>query len=1235
MGRKRIGLEIITMIIKSKKLNLSKFRCFIAIIIATIFSPLLLADDVEVYQGKAIGIRQNVIFAIDTSRSMTIWEEEPAIYDSNIQYSDADNGFDPDRYYYSTNSDADSSTLGLSNNYFHPNALVCQGTANILDEYGTVSDQFLRWDTNRNRWEAPSNNVGLGLGSLSTSAIIECLDDAGDHPWDKYTNPYSNGSQYVSRRFFTESSRRVDRARVAAYYQLWDSPIRRVFSGNYLNYQRTVGQSNNPNTRATRISITQDAVKHVINTINGIRIGLMRFSANNEGGFVDLAVEEIENIRDVFVDKVNSYFAWGGTPLSETYYEAALYLRGGTINYGRYSKSIEKNSEDVVLIRNSVHGMVEGPSSQLHYENTVSTNSARTSPGGSTYLSPILNACQSDNSIVLFTDGAPSVDDQSNSAIRHLIKDITFVNDPNAELKLINNCSGNGGCADELAYYLYNYDQNSTLPGVQRIRTHVVGGFLDATDASSVAGEKLMKSIAKHGGGQYFPADSYETIVSALEKTIGSVADIPATFVAPAISANSYNSLEHLDELYYAMFEPSGSAKWQGNLKAYRLSGDGTIRDSKGNNAVNSDGEFDHNSRSFWTDSSLKDGSKVTLGGAASLLTANKNIFTHLIDSNAPNLTYTPLSETLTTSSITKSMLGLNNNTSVAEHEAVINWANRIDSLDSAATRREMEDPLHSRPVVINYKSEKDTDGNIIHDSAVFVATNSGYLHGFKADKHSFEEYFSFIPKELLPNLAAYKNGATVADKVYGLDGPITYWHQDINQNAIVDSGEKVLLFVGMRRGGRNYYALDVSNPRSPKFAWQITGGSSKFANVGQTWSEMTLAKVPWEGGYRIVLLFGGGYDSAEDDRSSAGGHSMGNSIYMVDAESGELLWQASNSSAELLHSDMASSFVSNIRPVDYDGDNITDFFYAADVGGKVWRFDINKKTTAGSDFAKGGVIFNANGDSGSSYKRFYYTPSIAYSVANGEGHLTLALGSGFRAHPLQISQADSLYILKDYDIITTPKSYTEITPSLLASIGQTSSREKMKRGWQYQLTGQSEKVLSKALTTNGSIYFTTFEPSITGSDPTSCQAGAGVGRGYILNLTGGSIDPTDSSSGDPDGSGGTDGSGGADGSTGTGTGSSGSGGGGGGGGTAPKVPVIEDVITFKTPIPPADPESFLTTNTGDKAFCEKNDGHESCREKDKDDCESSGAVILSGTEAIGGAVSRCELIKKVYWREN
>ncbi len=1137
------------------------------------FSNISSADDVEIYQGKAIGVRQNTVFAIDTSRSMSKWEEEVSPYNRNTRYPD-DNGFDPDLFYYST---SDNSTLPVSEakkRYFHPDALVCRDAKSRIEQYGTLRDNFLRRDPGRKRWELPQSDIGLGLGSTNTNAYIECQSDAGYHPYYYYINPNRSNTAYVT--YYN-----VDRNR---YSRLWQNPIRRISSGNYLNYQRTQGSADNPGVKATRLSLTQDAVKHVINTINGIRIGLMRFSSNNEGGFVDIAVDDIENVRSQFSNKVDSYFAWGGTPLSETYFEAARYLKGQSLNYGNYSSSVVPKHDNVQLVRNSTHGMVEGPSSELTSNSTLSTNDSRTSSGSGYYSSPITNSCQSDSSIILFTDGAPSVDTSSNSAIQSLIRYIDFPNDPNAELQLSKNCSGNGGCADELAYYLYNYDQNPDLPGIQRIRTHVVGGFLDATDPDSVAGEKLMKSIAKHGEGQYLAADSYETLVKALEATVGSVADTPATFVAPAISANSYNSLEHLDELYFAMFEPSGSAKWRGNLKSYRLSADGTIRDSKGDKAISSNGLFDPSSRSYWTDPSIRDGAKVTLGGAASLLTSQDKTLTHL--SNSKN---TLLTDTLSTANITKSMLAVASDTSTAEHEAIINWANRVDEADPAASRREMEDPLHSRPVVISYKSEKDSTGKITHDSAVFISTNSGFLHAFKADKNNFESYFSYIPKELLPNLAAYKNGASVADKIYGLDGAITYWHQDKNQNAIVDSGEKVLLYVGMRRGGRNYYAIDVSDPKNPKYAWQITGNSGDFQNLGQTWSEMTLAKVPWQGSHKVVLLFGGGYDPIEDNRTSFGSHSSGNSVYMVDALTGELLWQASKSGADLDLADMESSIVSNVRTVDFNGDRISDYFFISDVGGKIWRFDINESTSSANDFAQAGVIFDANGDPSSNYQRFYNSPSIAYHKGKGQAYLTVAIGSGYRAHPLEDTPADTFYILKDYDISTKPAFYSAITPNLLATLGTPSSDQEIQRGWRLLLPGDSEKVLAKALTTNNSIYFTTFEPAIAASSPSSCKAGAGLGRGYEIKL------PKD-----------------------------------------PKAPpeILTPVI-FDPPTIPPPPEVFLTTKSGDEEFCKDNPTHESCTEDKPDDCETAGAVILSGTEAIGGGISRCALLKKNYWREN
>lgn len=208
----------------------------------------------------------------------------------------------------------------------------------------------------------------------------------------------------------------------------------------------------------------------------------------------------------------------------------------------------------------------------------------------------------------------------------------------------------------------------------------------------------------------------------------------------------------------------------------------------------------------------------------------------------------------------------------------MIDWANRKSSVTEDGIRREMEDPIHSRPLVVSYNTH-DSNGEKIQQGVVFVGTNSGYLHAFKADKKQFKNYFSYIPKELLNNIPSYVDGENLLDKTYGIDGPMNYWHMDINRNGQldIDQGEKMYLFFGLRRGGRQYYALDITNPDKPKYAWQINGGEGGYENLGQTWSNLVLAKVPWNGEEKVVLLAGGGYDPAEDDQVKRTEHSMGN----------------------------------------------------------------------------------------------------------------------------------------------------------------------------------------------------------------------------------------------------------------------------------------------------------------------------------------------------------------------
>ena len=135
-------------------------------------------------------------------------------------------------------------------------------------------------------------------------------------------------------------------------------------------------------------------------------------------------------------------------------------------------------------------------------------------------------------------------------------------------------------------------------------------------------------------------------------------------------------------------------------------------------------------------------------------------------------------------------------------------------------------------------------------------------------DTETGEEQFAFVPGELLKNHYEFYSNDTSFERPYGLDGPLSVWRDDANDNLIVDAGDSAFLFVGMRRGGNSFYALDVSNPDNPKLAWTITGGengSAGFESMGQSWSRLTPVKMFINGSEKDVLIFGGGYDTVQD----------------------------------------------------------------------------------------------------------------------------------------------------------------------------------------------------------------------------------------------------------------------------------------------------------------------------------------------------------------------------------
>ena len=141
-------------------------------------------------------------------------------------------------------------------------------------------------------------------------------------------------------------------------------------------------------------------------------------------------------------------------------------------------------------------------------------------------------------------------------------------------------------------------------------------------------------------------------------------------------------------------------------------------------------------------------------------------------------------------------------------------------------------------------------------------------------------------------------------------------------------------------------YALNVDDPANPIFLWKKT--EVDIPELGYTWSAPKAARV--RGYANPVLIFGGGYDNAEDSEPPLT-NTMGRGIFILDATNGTVVWQASYSGSggttcagtNCALSGMTHSIPADVTLVnrDFDTNGYIDRIYAADMGGNIWRVDL------------------------------------------------------------------------------------------------------------------------------------------------------------------------------------------------------------------------------------------------------------------------------------------------------
>ena len=730
---------------------------------------------------------------------------------------------------------------------------------------------------------------------------------------------------------------------------------------------------------------------------------------------------------------------------------------------------------------------------------------------GGRYVGAPGNGCGR-NHIVFVANGGPGevTDNEARALLAGVGGDTTPLS---YQSSLIAN-SDQGNWADEYARFLRNADV-SGMEGTQSITTHAIAVTGAPSDGLY---PNFIRAIANQGGGQYYSASNVTELTKFLLNIFNSIQSVNSVFASASlpISVNAQGSYKN--QVFVGVFRPDPNARprWVGNLKQYKIGYDRATNalqlvDSLGDPALNSaTGFFRPSAVSFWTrdsqfwindpkgtpegPSDLPDGEVVEKGGVAQSI---RTLF--LTDQSSRNV-YTcigcPAGTTLSAAAterfvsgngaITATKLGAANPT---EREALIDWIrgqdNRADELGpggTASVRPSVHgDVLHSRPAVVDYGGTRGT--------VVFYGGNDGTLRaidGNQTGDTAGQELWAFVPEEFLGRFKRLRDNtpevrfpatplaAIAIPRDYFVDGPVTV-HQKLAADGSIES---VTIYVGMRRGGRFFYAFDVTNPVAPRLLWRKS--NLAIAVLGQTWSEPRIARL--RGHPNPVLVMGAGYDPAAEDALVAGATTMGNAVLVLDAGTGELLRQ--------LNTDR--SVPASVTLLDADFDGSVDRAYAADTGGNVYRIDF--ETTAGSA-SPGDWSIQKFASLGSSTRKFFYGPDVVQTNL----FTAVMLGSGNRERPLQTVSDDRFYTLFDYRVQKGAGSASPIGSEGLVPYSDTFTMTATVAGCYLPMDTSGEKVVTTAVTTGGNTYFSTSRP--TPPAPNTCSTNLGIAKGYRVPL--------------------------------------------------------------------------------------------------------------------------------------
>lgn len=410
---------------------------------------------------------------------------------------------------------------------------------------------------------------------------------------------------------------------------------------------------------------------------------------------------------------------------------------------------------------------------------------------------------------------------------------------------------------------------------------------------------------AVNSRGGFFSAAEPDVFANELAEALQVIAN-ESKSSASSVAANS-TRLDSGTLVYQASFN---SLEWSGRIQAFSLNSDGTLKNTvwdTNNNAIPAHGL--------------------------------RNVFTAVGDPGAITTSSVAFTAAQWGSLTANQQTALRDGGSVDTGKARINWLRGDQSKEGTSFRQRSEilgDIINSDPFFVGavedfgYAKLSGAEGSSYpsflnskssRTPMIYVGANDGMLHGFDAATGS--EKVAFVPAGVYPRLASLSDPDY--EHRYLVDG------SPRAVDAYINSNWKTVLAGATGAGGRSVFALDVTDPSSigaGNLLWEFSTASDAAHKLGVAMSQPTIIRVAASN--KWVAIFGNGYASGDNVK-----------LFVVDLATGTLL-KAINTGVSGVDNGLATPV-----PVDINNDRISDYVYAGDLKGNLWKFDLTGATTS------------------------------------------------------------------------------------------------------------------------------------------------------------------------------------------------------------------------------------------------------------------------------------------------